>query len=68
MYVYVCMCLFDQLSLKHANTRSSTKFGIEMLHEKLKKNSSCAFQFYISQCDISQVCERMFQKYSILHD
>ena len=28
---YVCICLFDQLSLRHDNTRSRTKLGIEIL-------------------------------------
>ena len=37
------MCSFDQLSLRHDNTRSSTKFGIEMLHKKLKKTLLALF-------------------------
>ena len=41
--MYVCMCLFGQLSLRHDNTRSSTKFGFEMLHKKLKKTFPAHF-------------------------
>ena len=35
-YLYMCL-LFDQLSIRHDNTRSSTKLGVEVLYKKRKR-------------------------------